>query len=363
MGSLIQQYKAFWSNNRIPASGIFELTPRCNLNCKMCYIHLTPEQMGGNTELSTEQWLRIAEEAVENGLVKVLLTGGECTLHPGFLDIYSFLKKIGTIVSLNTNGTRIHDDILNCFREQPPNQINISLYGSDEYQYEKNTGKKEFERVIHNIDSLCEIGIRPRISVTVSKNNADDIGALLDLISKKKLSYRIDMNLIDARADTGRQYEDYALSPEEIIRKSYEIMERQGLKRRNNSAITFEPVILPADESYHDISCSAGKWHYAIRWDGQMAACFELPIPGLYVQQSGFKKAWEETGLYMKSFSAPIECKTCSLRKECVHCVALRRNPKNPGHCNLERCKITYAKYNAGVSGFMHFDSRTTEEC
>lgn len=26
--------------NSIPLHGHFELTPRCNFNCKMCYIHL-----------------------------------------------------------------------------------------------------------------------------------------------------------------------------------------------------------------------------------------------------------------------------------------------------------------------------------
>ena len=25
--------------NKIPLGGSFELTPRCTLNCKMCYIH------------------------------------------------------------------------------------------------------------------------------------------------------------------------------------------------------------------------------------------------------------------------------------------------------------------------------------
>ena len=29
----------------IPVSGIFELTPRCNLRCNMCYVRLTPAQM------------------------------------------------------------------------------------------------------------------------------------------------------------------------------------------------------------------------------------------------------------------------------------------------------------------------------
>ena len=29
----------------VPVSGTFELTPRCNLRCRMCYVRMTPEQM------------------------------------------------------------------------------------------------------------------------------------------------------------------------------------------------------------------------------------------------------------------------------------------------------------------------------
>ena len=28
----------------IPLAGTFELTARCNFNCRMCYVHLTPEE-------------------------------------------------------------------------------------------------------------------------------------------------------------------------------------------------------------------------------------------------------------------------------------------------------------------------------
>lgn len=28
----------------IPLAGNFELTARCNFNCRMCYVHLTPEE-------------------------------------------------------------------------------------------------------------------------------------------------------------------------------------------------------------------------------------------------------------------------------------------------------------------------------
>ena len=42
----------------IPVLGAFELTPRCNFQCKMCYVRLTPEEMRPlGRELTAEQVL------------------------------------------------------------------------------------------------------------------------------------------------------------------------------------------------------------------------------------------------------------------------------------------------------------------
>ena len=41
---------------KVPFSGTFELTPLCNMNCRMCYIRMTPEEMKKvGRELSVEE--------------------------------------------------------------------------------------------------------------------------------------------------------------------------------------------------------------------------------------------------------------------------------------------------------------------
>ena len=49
----------------IPIAGNFELTARCNFNCPMCYVHMTPEQLkaSGRQERTAQQWLDIARAA------------------------------------------------------------------------------------------------------------------------------------------------------------------------------------------------------------------------------------------------------------------------------------------------------------
>lgn len=68
-------YKA--REKEIPVSGGFELTPLCNLDCKMCYVHLTPAQLPKeHTLLTVEQWKDIIRQAVDAGMLYADVTGG-----------------------------------------------------------------------------------------------------------------------------------------------------------------------------------------------------------------------------------------------------------------------------------------------
>ena len=79
----------------IPLFGQFELTPLCNLSCRMCYVHLAPEQMNGHGLLPVNIWKNLIDKAVEAGMMKASLTGGECLTYPGFDEIYLHLWAMG----------------------------------------------------------------------------------------------------------------------------------------------------------------------------------------------------------------------------------------------------------------------------
>ena len=52
----------------IPLHGTFELTPFCNLDCKMCYVHLEKEAFHSNQLLPIGQWKLIMEHAFKAGM-------------------------------------------------------------------------------------------------------------------------------------------------------------------------------------------------------------------------------------------------------------------------------------------------------
>ncbi|MBP9988974.1 MAG: radical SAM protein, partial [Ruminococcus sp.] len=81
----------------IPVSGTFELTSRCNFNCKMCYVHNSHQKITPENELSADEWIKIADEARKNGMIFLLLTGGEPLLRKDFSEIYLRLSEMGFI--------------------------------------------------------------------------------------------------------------------------------------------------------------------------------------------------------------------------------------------------------------------------
>lgn len=96
-----------------PLAGNFELTARCNFNCKMCYVHLTAEeQQRRGRELTADEWLAIAQEARSRGMLFLLLTGGEPLIRKDFRYLLTELKKMGLLVSVNSNGSLIDRDWL-----------------------------------------------------------------------------------------------------------------------------------------------------------------------------------------------------------------------------------------------------------
>lgn len=81
---------------RTPANGSIELLPLCNMNCDMCYVRLSREEMEAKGRLRTaDEWLEIGRQMKDAGVLFLLLTGGEPFLYPDFRRLYLELRKWG----------------------------------------------------------------------------------------------------------------------------------------------------------------------------------------------------------------------------------------------------------------------------
>ena len=148
----VRNYLNFKARDKgIPISGTFELTPLCNLNCKMCYVHLNKAQMQRTQLLPADQWKRIMQQAIDEGMMYARLTGGECLTYPGFRELYLFLRDMGIETVILTNGLLLDENMAAFLQNAPPAMMQVSLYGAEEDTYQKVTGMRAFSRVMENI--------------------------------------------------------------------------------------------------------------------------------------------------------------------------------------------------------------------
>ena len=187
----------------VPVLGQFELTPLCNLNCKMCYVHLLPDQLKGQSVLPVSVWKNLMYQAWQAGMIHATLTGGECMAYPGFDEIYLYLQSLGCEVGVLTNGTLMDEKRICFFKEHRPDNIQVTLYGWNDDVYERVTGKRAFSTVYQNIWNAVEAGMKVTITVTPSAYLGEDV--LETIRVAKSLSDRLIVNfdIMPPREETG----------------------------------------------------------------------------------------------------------------------------------------------------------------
>lgn len=346
-------FKHIWQKaweNGIPLMGTFELTPRCNLDCKMCYVRLDKSQMKQN-ELTTNQWISIIEKACDEGMMFATLTGGECFLHPGFKQIYEYLQSRGIFVSIFTNGTLFNKEIVDWLIDKPPRMIQISVYGSSTEEYEIITGGGDaFYKVDEAINLIKESGILFTLAITVSRQLTFFFNNILEYCkSKEPLRCDVGMHLIEAREETNRKYDNYSPSldqqidvfkirfksdGQELIQYSCEdeLFEKNNILKNNISKCDNINII-------KGIDCKAGRNSFSISWEGRMLACNTFPFAESYPLIDGFLNAWHYINKCSSEYIMPVECLNCAYKKVCPHCPAVHWLGAGEGHCNLRICK------------------------
>lgn len=317
---------------KLPVSGTFELTSRCNLSCRMCYIHMTPEQQRScGRELTTEQWLAVGRQAVDAGMVFLLLTGGEPMLRPDFVTIYTEMVKMGVMVSVNTNGNLVTPEIVECFKKYPPEQVNVTLYGSSPETYQRLCGAAAgYEKAKQGIAMLREAGVRLNLNTTFTTRNAQDMESLIEFARENELPIRTSAYVFP-KIRNGCEEQTVTLEPEEHgkLAARFDFLtknEMQLLSRRRIIQSCVDSENMHVDPKNRVPTCMAGRGSFWVSWNGCMYPCGMIPEISADLTQCSFADCWEEMYSRMPGMLLPEECSTCCYEPICPVCAALTQS-------------------------------------
>lgn len=303
----------------IPLNGIFELTPLCNFRCRMCYVRLDQKDMHHYGQLRTaSEWLDLAQQAMRMGTYHVTLTGGEALTRPDFPSIYTGLVEMGLLVTVLSNGSLVTEKVVELFRTHQPRRLRITLYGASNETYRRLCGASNgFDRVSRSLASLREAGIPFSLAFTTTKENVDDLDAVLDIAESLGVGVVVSGNLFHAVRGATSEADSLRIPPSEAPRIERDIDNRRPdpISRALDAATTSQNLFA---------HCKAYRTSFWVDWNGHMETCSYMSSGGAEPFEEGFDVAWRRMHEHTAALRVPDECSACNVRAFCPVCPGYR---------------------------------------
>jgi radical SAM protein with 4Fe4S-binding SPASM domain len=316
-GELVRQLGSLAMERRQPVNGTFELTTRCNLCCRMCYVrHLGGDMSRRSKELTAGEWLDLARQAKDAGMVFLLLTGGEVFLRRDFFEIYEPLTRMGFVLTLFTNGTLISNEIAERLAQAPPSRTEITLYGATAATYESITGVPgSFAACCSGIEALVSRRVPLGLKSTITRDNVNDLEAMRQMAHSWVLPFNAAWLVSKRRDGLPSDVNGCRLSASDCV--ELEATDRASAHELTEASLR-EPQSEETDDNFY---CAAGKAAFVVSPWGEMNACIDLPQPAALPLEIGFGAAWKAVQEFVDS-APPLSpvCRSCDVRVFCGRC-------------------------------------------
>ena len=312
------------AGERMPLQVSIEVTRRCPLECLHCYNNLPMGDMEAKRrEMTKEEHFRMLDELVEMGCFWLLYTGGEIFARKDFLEIYTYAKKKGFLITLFTNGTIINEQIADYLVEWPPFAIEITLYGRTRETYEALTAVPgSYDRCLRGIKLLKERGLPLKLKTVPTSINKHEVGAMR-LFAEEELGVEFKMDgQINPRIDCSQSPLAVRLTPEELV--ALDMADPKG--KSEYLRLAKHDLEKPANLSQIDTIyfCGGGMNSFAINAWGEVGICVISQQETFSVRAAGVQAVWGESLLQLRNRKRTrvTKCVECRIQSLCGMCPA-----------------------------------------
>jgi radical SAM protein with 4Fe4S-binding SPASM domain len=312
------------AGQRVPVQVSIEVTRRCPLECQHCYNNLPMgDQDARSREMTTEEHFRMLDELVEMSCFWLIYTGGEIFARKDFLEIYTYAKKKGFLITLFTNGTLITEKIADYLVEWPPFAIEITLYGRTRETYESLTMiPGSYDRCLRGINLLRERGLPLKLKTVATSINKHEVSAMRQF-AEEELGVEFMMDgQINPRIDCSQSPLGVRLTPEEVV--ALDMHAPKGISeylRLANRDLGKPPNLAQENTVYF---CGGGMNSFAINAYGEMGICVISQQETFDIRREGLKPAWEHSlrEVRTRKRTRVTKCIECRIQSLCGMCPA-----------------------------------------
>ncbi len=289
-------YENICNQNRIINRVLIELTERCNLRCKHCYM----EQKKKQFDVSNLD--RVLDELKEIGAITITYSGGEIFTRDDIFEIIDLTLDKGFIVNIITNCTMIDDKIIQKIGERQITQIQSSIYGCNEITHDNITRIiGSYNKTINVLEALGKLDKKCVVNYVVFEENAKEIKKTKELLESLNCEIHLDYRIFPTREGNR--------SPMKL-----------GVKMDTLKGLFREKIL----ERPYDINCGCAREVAVIKSNGEVYPCEYINFSFGNIADSTIKEIWNNNKMIrlideVKKYN-PKDCEGCEYKEYCTRC-------------------------------------------
>jgi len=301
-----------------PLALIAELTHRCPLHCVYCSNPL--ELQNRASELGTETWTHIFQEAAQMGVLQVDLTGGEPLARTDIIELVHAARTAGLYVNLITSGLPLDEVRLAKLIAAGLDHLQLSFQGAREEIAAEISGTKSHAQKLRVLEWLKQVRVAITLNFVIHRDNIDQIEEMLALAQSSSATRAEFANV---------QYYGWALANRERLLPTRAQLDRsittlKSAQDRLRGKIRVEYVV-PDYYAKYPKPCMGGwgRRLMLITPTGEALPCHAAQIiPGLQfenVKYRSLREIWETSAAFQRFRGEAWmqePCKTCDRREQ-----------------------------------------------
>src|SRR5712691_2433865 len=162
-----------------PLALIAELTHRCPLHCVYCSNPL--ELQSRASELDTQTWSRVFQQAAQAGVLQADLTGGEPLARTDIIELVRAARTSGLYVNLITSGLPLDEAKLDTLLAAGLDHLQLSFQGAREEIAAEISGTKSYAQKLRVLEWLKSRRVAVTLNFVIHRRNLDQLAEMLAL--------------------------------------------------------------------------------------------------------------------------------------------------------------------------------------
>jgi len=315
---------------RGPVDVTWEVTNKCNLRCKHCFLPDASEPL--LDELTTAEGYLLLDNLADAGVKSLLFSGGEPLTRPDLEELARYAVSNRMTVWLQTNGWYLAEKA-EALKKIGFEQVQVSIDGATAETHDWFRGRGSFERAVGGVKKCIDLGFASvGIGATVSQRNLDEVPQMIDLALE--LGVRAFETLSFMPSGRGAGMSQFALTVQQRKDLYTYLAERQQQLESRMVVGSEEPFMYIESKKLLDacanpssravgIGCGAGLLGCAVKPNAKVYPCVGVAVEIGDLRREALKEIWhtsETLKILRNRREVKGKCGRCEYKFVCSGC-------------------------------------------